>query len=53
MEHTCRFQEEEEKKKKSLPTDPNFEDYAIGNTHIFFFGLSGEAPNTNFIWSLA
>ena len=28
------------KKKKSLPTDPNFEDHAIGNTHIFLFGLS-------------
>jgi hypothetical protein len=27
------------KKKKSLPTNPNFEDHAIGNTHIFFFGL--------------
>jgi hypothetical protein len=24
--------------KKSLPTDPNFENNAIGNTH-FFFGL--------------
>jgi hypothetical protein len=28
------------KNKKSLPTDPNFEDHEIGNTHIFFFGLS-------------
>jgi hypothetical protein len=27
-------------KKKSLPTDPNFEDHVIGNTHIIFFGLS-------------
>jgi hypothetical protein len=27
------------KKKKSRPTDPNVEDYAIGNTPIFFFGL--------------
>jgi hypothetical protein len=24
------------KKKKIPPTDPNFEDHAIGNTHIFF-----------------
>ena len=24
-------------KKKSRPTDPNFEDHAIGNTCIFFF----------------
>ena len=31
--HTCRFK----KKKKSLPTDPNFEDHAIGNTQIFFW----------------
>jgi hypothetical protein len=23
--------------KKSLPTDPNFEDHAIGNTHILFW----------------
>jgi hypothetical protein len=30
------------KKKKSRPTDPNVEDYAIGNTPIFF-GL-GERP---------
>jgi hypothetical protein len=22
-------------KKKSLPTDPNFEDHAIGKTHFF------------------
>ena len=28
-------------KKKSRPTDPNFEDHAIGNTHIFFFCLMG------------
>ena len=28
------------KKKKSLPTDPNFEDHAIRNTHIFLFGLT-------------
>jgi hypothetical protein len=28
------------KKKKSIPTDPNFEDHAIGNTHIFFLALS-------------
>jgi hypothetical protein len=26
--------------KKSLPIDPNFEDHAIGNTHIFLFGLT-------------
>jgi hypothetical protein len=24
-------------KKKSRPTDPNFEDHAIRNTHIFFW----------------
>jgi hypothetical protein len=24
---------------KPRPTDPNFEDHAIGNAHIFFFGL--------------
>ena len=24
-------------KNKSLPTDLNFEDHAIGNTHIFFW----------------
>ena len=35
QEHTCRFQ----KKNKSQPTDPNFEDHAIGNTHIFFLAL--------------
>jgi hypothetical protein len=23
--------------KKSRPTDPNFEDHAIGNTHFFFW----------------
>ena len=28
------------KKKKSKPTDPNFEDHATGNTQIFFFGLN-------------
>jgi len=27
------------KKKKILPTDPNFEDHAIGNTQIFFLAL--------------
>jgi hypothetical protein len=27
------------KKKKSRPTDPNFEDHAIGNTHIYFLAL--------------
>jgi hypothetical protein len=32
--------DEFQKKKKSRPTDPNFEDHAIGNTHIFFFGLT-------------
>jgi hypothetical protein len=26
-------------KTKSRPTDPDFEDHAIGNTHIFFVGL--------------
>ena len=26
--------------KKSLPTDPNLEDHAIGNTRIFLFGLT-------------
>ena len=26
-------------KKISRPTDPNFEDHAIGNTHIILFGL--------------
>ena len=31
-------------KKKSLPTDPNFEDHAIGNTHYFFFGLTISIP---------
>jgi hypothetical protein len=24
-------------KQKSLPTDPNFEELAIGNTHLFFW----------------
>jgi hypothetical protein len=28
------------KKKNSRPTDPNFEDHAIGNTQIFFFDPS-------------
>jgi hypothetical protein len=28
------------KPKKSRPTDPNFEDHAIGNTYIFFCGLT-------------
>ena len=28
------------KKKKKIPTDPNFEDHAIGNTHIFFLALT-------------
>jgi hypothetical protein len=28
------------KEKKNLPTDPNFEDHAIGNTHIFFLASS-------------
>jgi hypothetical protein len=27
------------KKKISLPTDPNFSDHTIGNTHIFFLAL--------------
>ena len=32
----CRFIKKKKKnKKKSLPTDPNFEDHAIGNTHFF------------------
>ena len=28
------------KKKKCLPTDPNFDDHAIGNTHIFFVPIT-------------
>jgi hypothetical protein len=35
------FKKEKKKKKKSLPTDPNFEDHVIGNTHIFFLALAG------------
>ena len=34
-------------KKKSLPTDPNFEDHAIGNTHIFFLALPSNSYNTS------
>jgi hypothetical protein len=36
LDNTYRFKK---KKKKSRPTDPNFEDHAIGNTHIFFLAL--------------
>jgi hypothetical protein len=32
------------KKKKSLSTDLNFEDHAIGNTRYFFFGLTISIP---------
>ena len=31
--YTCRFK----KKRKSRPTNPNFEDHEIGNTYIFFW----------------
>jgi hypothetical protein len=37
------------KKKKSLPTDPNFEDHAIGNTHIFFWPYKCIINQFNFI----
>ena len=30
------------KKKKSKPTDPNVEDYAIGNTPIFFLASGND-----------
>jgi hypothetical protein len=39
LEEGAYLQVSKVKKKKSLPTDPNFEDHAIGNTHIFLFGL--------------
>ena len=38
LEEGAYLQVSKVKKKKSLPTDPNFEDHAIGNTHIFLFG---------------
>ena len=39
LEEGAYLQVSKVKKKKSLPTDPNFEDHAIGKTHIFLFGL--------------
>ena len=39
LEEGAYLQVSKVKKKKSLPTDPNFEDHAIENTHIFLFGL--------------
>jgi hypothetical protein len=33
LEEGAYLQVSKVKKKKSLPTDPNFEDHAIGNTH--------------------
>ena len=45
--------QKKKKKKKSLPTDPNFEDHAMGNTKLtkpgkvgdFFALVSMKSPN--------
>jgi hypothetical protein len=34
------FKNKTKNNKKSLPTDPNFEDHAIGNTHIIITNIS-------------